>query len=351
MINSPVMNKPAHLQENLADDIIRENRVNRNLSPSFAKIQALGNKPPSVNVKTSASEEESRPRTDETKPAPAPLKTHHTAADNNAAGEQQPFLSRSSASETRLPSPTNSVRLTPWIIASITLTLALFSGNYAWDTQQKVDRLSQRLELLEARPALPATDNLPENSDALARTEQELFTLSHSQKQLSSAVEALQDTSNTNTEQANSRLTTLEAALTDLNSKVKKVEPRNEPNNTQPAQTVANLADTKTPTETKSDKAPALLTDNTAAAAAADNSVAESWFINIASFSDAKTANSAFEKAHKIEAKTSIQPITVNGKTLYRIRADGFTSREKAEQQAQDLQTQLGLTGLWISRD
>ena len=340
------MNKPAHLQENLADDTIRENRVNRNLGPSFARIQALGNKPPTVDIKTSVSEEESRPPTDETKLAPAPLKTHHAAADNNAAGEQQPLLARASASEAALPPPTNPVRLTPWIIASITLTLALFSGNYAWDTQQKVDKLSQRLELLEARPTLPEIVSLPENSDTLAKTEQELLTLSNSQKQLSTAIEALQSTSTTDTEQANSRLTTLESALADLNSKVKKAELSNEPHNTQAAQTVASLPDTKALIETKSDKAPVALTDNTA-----DNSAAESWFINIASFSDPKTANSTFEEAHNIEAKTSIQPITVNGKTLYRIRADGFTSREQAEQQAQSLQAQLGLTGLWISRD
>jgi len=341
------MNKPAHLQENLANDTIRENRVNRNLSPSFARIQALGKKPPPANIKTSVSEEESRPRTDETKLTPAPLKTHHAAADNKAASEQQPFLVRSSASETGLPSPTNPARLTPWIIASITLTLALFSGNYAWDTQQKVDKLSQRLELLEARPTPPEVVNLPGNSDTPARTEQEFLTLSHSQEQLSTAIEALQSTSTTDTEQANSRLTTLESALADLNSKLKKAELRNEPNNTQAAQTVASLPNIKAPIKTKSDKAPVALTDSTVAA---DNSASESWFINIASFSDAKTANSTFEKAHNIEAKTSIQPITVNGKTLYRIRADGFTSREKAEQQAQGLQAQLGLTGLWISR-
>ncbi|PCJ35215.1 MAG: hypothetical protein COA75_11330 [Cellvibrionales bacterium] len=345
MVDFPVMNKPAHLQENVTDDTIRKNKVNRNLSPSFAKIQALGNKPPPINIKTSVSEEESRPRTDETKLAS--LKTHHTATDNNAAGEQPPFLAIPSTSETRLPSPANPARLTPWIIASITLTMALFSGNYAWDTQQKVDKLSHRLEILETRPTPPEVVNLPGNSDTLARTEQEILTLSHSQEQLSTAIEALQNTSTTDIEQASSRLTTLEAALADLNSKVKNAELNNEINQAPVIRTDASQPNTKISNETKDGKVIVALADNNAA----NNSAVESWFINIASFSDAKTANSIFEKAHKIEAKTSIQPITVNGKTLYRIRADGFTSREKAEQQAQDLQTQLGLTGLWISRD
>jgi len=342
------MNKPIHLHQNANTQTAMGNKVNRNLSPSLAQIQTQATKAPPLTNEASTDEISRIPRPNEPKLAtPSPASTQHRPTEPAGGDRTTPRATQPPASQ-HITSPPSSTQITPWIIASITLTLALFSGNYAWDTQQKVDKLSQRLELLEARPTPPEVVNLPGNSDTLARTEQELLTLSHSQKQLSTAIEALQSTSTTDTEQANSRLTTVEAALADLNNKVKKAELSNEPNYTQAAQIVASQPDTKAPFETKSDKAPVALTDSTAAA---DNSAAESWFINIASFSDAKTANSAFEKALEVEAKTSIQPITVNGKTLYRIRANGFTTREKAEQQAQGLQAQLGLTGLWISRD
>jgi len=341
------MNKPAHLQENLADDTIRENRVNRNLSPSFARIQALGNKPPPVNIKTSVSEEESRPRTDKTKLAPAPLKTHHAAADNNAASEQQPFLARPSASEAGLPPPTNPVRLTPWIIASITLTLALFSGNYAWDTQQKVDKLSQRLELLEAQTATPPATNLLKDNDNFAKTEQELLTFKKAQEQLNATISTLQNELTADTEQASSRLTSLEDSLADLISQAPATTLDKPDNKPLAAQTIDNKSSSEAVVAMASDEAsnsPGVNED-------ADAPVTDNWLINIASFSDPRAANKSYAEVLKIVSKASIKPTTIKDKTVYRVRAESYSSQAEAERAALALQTQLGLSGLWVSRD
>jgi len=342
------MNKPIHLQQNASAQTAMENKVNRNLSPSLARIQTLKTKAPPLSSEAAEDNSSHAPRPGEPKlTAPSPARAQYRPREPADKDRTTLRASPPPAAQRTTP-PSSSTQITPWVIASITLTLALFSGNYAWDTQQKVDKLSQRLELIEAQTApLPAT-NLLKDNDNFAKTEQEFLALKQAQRKLSDTISALQTELATDTEQAGSRLTTLETEIADLNSKISKTSFRNEPSHTQTAQTATRQPDTNAPAETKSDKAPVAATNNTAAA---DNSATESWFINIASFSDAKTANSAFEKVHKIEAKTSIQPIVVNGKTFYRIRANGFTTREKAEQQAQGLQVQLGLTGLWISRD
>ncbi|OUS09811.1 hypothetical protein A9Q90_02305 [Gammaproteobacteria bacterium 54_18_T64] len=230
--------------------------------------------------------------------------------------------------------------MVPWLIASITLTLALFSGNYAWHTQQQVEKINLRLEQLEAVPAINA-DYLPETSVQLAKNNGELLNLKTAQEQLSNTFASLQDQLANSEGLASSRLVTLENELASLASLMQNVvAPESGPSQTEPlAQSVEVEANRE-----------AVSGDNMKSAQETRDA-REYWFINIASFSDRSAANNSYEKVLKIADKASIKPLTINGKTLYRIRAEGYSSQQAAEDAAQVLQTQLGLSGLWISRD
>jgi len=185
---------------------------------------------------------------------------------------------------------------------------------------------------------LPVADLL-DNSDTIAKTEQALLSLSETQGQLATTVTTLQSSIETDTEQAASRLTALEDTLAGLSLQMQEAARSKEENKAPIAQiTETETANSETVNDSK-------------ATGATDNSAVVNWFINIASFSDPSAASSIHEKVRKIADTASIKPITVNGKTLYRIRAEGYDSREGAEHEAQALQTQLGLSGLWVSRD
>lgn len=334
------MNKPAHHRQNLTHQAARENKVNRNLSPSFAKIQAqLSQTPPEDMLHTDieslameSTQHANKPR----QSAPSHTRIHHTATDHSGPEEgTEPATPLTSLPQSNSPD-TNSIRIAPWVIASITLTLALFSGNYAWHTQQDLEKLNARLEQLETQLMAPPVTDLLDSNDTTAKTEQELLSLSEAQEQLTSTVSTLQNALETDAKQATARLTALEDTLADLNLQVQDSVLSKKEDNAQMAQ--AKTAISKIANDSKT-------------ISAIDNSVTANWFITIASFSDPNAASSIQKKVQKIADTASITPITVNGKTLYRIRAEGYNSREGAEHEALTLQTQLGLSGLWVSRD
>ncbi|MEZ0154299.1 MAG: SPOR domain-containing protein [Candidatus Reddybacter sp.] len=340
------MNKPAHHRQNLAHQAAREHKVNRNLSPSFARIKAKASQTP-PEARLPAIEENlgvgnTRHTNEPRRTTPPPARINHTATEHTAREENirpaTPLVSPHQANRPHNPG-INSIRITPWLIASITLTLALFSGNYAWHTQQDLQKLSLRFEQLEAQVVAPPVADLLDNSDIVAETKQELLSLSETQEQLATTVTTLQSSLETDAEQTTSRLTALEDTFTGLSLQMQEAIRRKEESKALIAQTTeTETANSETVSDSKAD-------------GATDNSAAVNWFINIASFSDPNAASSIHEKAQKIADTASIKPITVNGKTLYRIRAEGYDSREDAEREAQALQTQLGLSGLWVSRD
>ena len=337
-----------------------DNRVNRNLSPSLARIQSLASKVAPSHSETITDKKENISQ------------AHEPRLSIAGAGETQDLSTepKDSAKNTFQPPPPTakhhtstpaSARMAPWIIASITLTLALFSGNYAWHTQQQVETLSLRLEQLEAQTITSPTTGQQESNDNLVKTEQALLTFKQTQGQQTSTISALQNDFATDAEQTNSRLIALEDSLAGLTSQAAALHQEAATNRIEKGPSLAQSIDSKNSTATAIETThgkTGLDSKNGSSKNAdsekievADSTSAKNWSINIASFSDPNAASSIHKKVQKIADTASITPITVNGKTLYRIRAEGYGSREGAEHEALTLQTQLGLSGLWVSRD
>ena len=349
-----VMNKSINPQQTAAR---QSSKVNRNLSPSLAQIQNLHSSkvvPPHNEI--------TRDKKDNIPPTPKPKPT--TAKADGAQGLSAGPASKAQNTFPPLPeakyqTPVSaSAPIAAWIIASITLTLALFSGNYAWQTHKQVETLNLRLEQLEA-PKIPSPPTEPqENNDKAVKTEQALLNLKQAQGQQASTISTLKENFTTATKQMNSRLVALEGKFESIASQAKAdgfhqetPQSRNEKKSflTQSIDSKSSTEDTKQ--KAPSEKQRGSKSPDSISTKAADNAKVKNWNINIASFSDPITANSIYERVQKLADTPSIQPITVNGKTLHRIRAVGYSSREGAEKAALALQTQLGLSGLWVSHD
>ncbi|OUS11547.1 hypothetical protein A9Q89_08720 [Gammaproteobacteria bacterium 53_120_T64] len=328
------MNKATHLQANSASRASRDNKVNQNLSPSLARIRNRAAPTPTNNAPNVEKTAPSAPANQPSPARPAPVKPQHPISDPARA----PQILSSGANDNR-QTGSSSARIAPWLFASITLTLALFSGNYAWQTQQGVEKMNARLVQLEAAP-LTNTPDLPETGDRLANAERELRSLKQTQQQLTGTITALQAQLNSTSGLTDSRLKSIEGEQVALSTQV------------QSALTQKIIA---TPAEKKPLLGASAASKTTAEADATRgnpeaNAAREYWFINIASFSDSRSANASYERVAKIADKASIKSLTINGKTLYRIRAEGYSSQQAAEEAAQVLQTRLGVSGLWVSR-
>ncbi len=340
------MNKPLHLHQDASTQTAIEKRINRNLSPSLARIQALAAKvsPPNSQAATGESVHKAAPdKTDQARPSPGGaqhLATEQTGNSRKILQPPPPIAKQPSS----VPASTG---ITPWLIASITLTLALFSGNYAWHTQQQVEALNLRLDQLEAQTATLPALGLQESNDSFAKTEQQLFTLKETQGQLNTTISTLQSELAADAEQTGSRLETLETNLEELISQAHKAAIKKSGNKPPEAQSINNESRTAATVATTNNET----SNSSKGIESTEGPATGSWLINIASFSDPRAANGSYEKVLKIVDKASVKPMTINGKTVYRVRAESYRSLAQAEREALALQTQLGLSGLWVSRD
>ncbi|MDA9798750.1 SPOR domain-containing protein [Luminiphilus sp.] len=104
--------------------------------------------------------------------------------------------------------------------------------------------------------------------------------------------------------------------------------------------------------QAKKDNTPAPAAPDKTSPQKAQNSTAPSgnWFINIQTFSEqtdaAKLAASLFDSPENIQ----VQSVSVNGKTLYRVRAEGYADKAEADAAAETLVRDFGLSKPWIGR-
>ena len=77
---------------------------------------------------------------------------------------------------------------------------------------------------------------------------------------------------------------------------------------------------------------------------------AGTWFINIQTFSKQTDAARLAESLSGSPENIRVQPVSVNGKTLYRVRAEGYADKAEADAAAEALAQDFGLSKPWIGR-
>ena len=77
---------------------------------------------------------------------------------------------------------------------------------------------------------------------------------------------------------------------------------------------------------------------------------ADTWFINIQTFSKETDAVKLAESLSDSPENIQVQSASVNGKTLYRVRAEGYADKAEADAAAEALAQDFGLSKPWIGR-
>ena len=73
------------------------------------------------------------------------------------------------------------------------------------------------------------------------------------------------------------------------------------------------------------------------------------WFINVGTFSDQAAAETLLAKVQTVLKRAEIQKTKVGSQALHRIRASGYASQSDAQNQAQRLHSELGLS-TWVAK-
>jgi len=104
--------------------------------------------------------------------------------------------------------------------------------------------------------------------------------------------------------------------------------------------------------QAKKDNTPAPAAPDKTSPQKAQNSTAPAgtWFINIQTFSKQTDAIKLAESLSNSPENIQVQPVSVNGKTLYRVRAEGYADKAEADVAAETLAEDFGLSPPWIGR-
>ena len=104
--------------------------------------------------------------------------------------------------------------------------------------------------------------------------------------------------------------------------------------------------------QAKKDNTPAPAAPDKTSPQKAQNSTAPAgtWFINIQTFSKQTDAIKLAESLSNSPENIQVQPVSVNGKTLYRVRAEGYADKAEADVAAETLAEDFGLSPPWIGK-
>ena len=276
-----------------------------------------------------------------------------SSIESTGDSSEPPNLDESGLSQN---TPTKITRKTTLfdLIALMALALTLTSGIFLWQLTLRLSAMETANKQISlsapAKLSVGAADETAIKTKArMEALEQELKTLIHDQDG--------QHNMRRQAEQLESRLESVLARLSLLEAS----NTVNKPSTTGSTDTLSpgagltapmpplNSAPTrsleKTPPEEKEDSSQAAVNQ------ANTNSVAapHPWFVNLGTFSERTSAENLHKRARTVETDAEIITITANQRPLYRVRISGFDSQQTAELKAQELQTILSLSGIWIA--
>ena len=102
--------------------------------------------------------------------------------------------------------------------------------------------------------------------------------------------------------------------------------------------------------QARKDSTPAAPNETSPQKAQNSTAPAGTWFINIQTFSKQTDATRLAESLSGSPENIRVQPVSVNGKTLYRVRAEGYADKAEADAAAEALAQDFGLSEPWIGR-
>ena len=226
-----------------------------------------------------------------------------------------------SASATAVRSAAQSAPTKPnktrWIWPTVAATLGLAvigTGGYGWFHAMEQSKTIRSLEFQlkkanQTTPVEPVTEQGTLNNDRIGELQRELALAQERHADELSELEAQNQT-------LNAKLSSTERALL----------------------------------RARKDNTPAALNETSPQKAQNSTAPAGTWFINIQTFSKQTDAAKLAESLSGSPENIRVQPVSVNGKTLYRVRAEGYADKAEADAAAEALAQDFGLSKPWIGR-
>ena len=216
-------------------------------------------------------------------------------------------------------SATTKPKRTRWIWPTVAAVLglsAIGTGGYGWFHAMEQSKTIRSLEF-QLKKANQATTNEPVAEQSTLDNDR----IDELQKELALAQERHAD-----------EISELEAQKQTLNAKLSSTE--------------------RALLQAKKDNTPASAVPDKTSPQKAQNSTAPAgtWFINIQTFSKQTDATKLAESLSNSPENIQVQPVSVNGKTLYRVRAEGYADKAEADVAAETLAEDFGLSTPWIGR-
>ena len=216
-------------------------------------------------------------------------------------------------------SATTKPKRTRWIWPTVAAVLglsAIGTGGYGWFHAMEQSKTIRSLEF-QLEKANQATTNEPVAEQSTLDNDR----IDELQKELALAQERHAD-----------EISELEAQNQTLNAKLSSTE--------------------RALLQAKKDNTPAPAAPDKTSPQKAQNSTAPAgtWFINIQTFSKQTDAIKLAESLSNSPENIQVQPVRVNGKTLYRVRAEGYADKTEADAAAEALAQDFGLSKPWIGR-
>ena len=255
----------------------------------------------------------------QTKPQPKPQPAERAQAQAQSSQQQRPTTPPPPEFSRRQQPAIGVSSLTLWTLLAMAVLLAAWSMIQLSGLNDRVASLSSEVQQLEQ----PAVNSDTANSDArLARLE-------NNYQGLESRIQQLPQGNASNSDNVQSeKLAELEKQLSQLQNQQKELQ--------------TSIAALKTqvtkPAPTAASKPPAATPKPSG------------WVINIASLSNRDNALKLASKAKLLGADCRVESYPSQGRTLYRVRAFGYSSQSAAEQAAVRLQNGLGMSGLIVRK-
>ncbi|WP_127478294.1 SPOR domain-containing protein [Sulfurivermis fontis] len=234
-------------------------------------------------------------------------------------------------------------------VALVSLVIAAVAGWFAVSLHGQMNDLRAELALLRQQPAgaIAGPDRqTQENLALLTQRVNEMAVL------LDGPLGHLSD-SGAQINSMNLRLDELEQRLKALGDEVARAARTAEAAGKAAAKSAAPTAQPTAKAATKPTATvpqPAAKTTAAAKPAAAAGQPTGGWVVNVASLTDAKAAETERQRMQQAGFNVEVQTAQMDGRTWYRVRATGFSSREQAQVYSDMIRHKMGVTP-WVGLD
>jgi cell division septation protein DedD len=243
------------------------------------------------------------------------------------------------AAEDEPPVETKTLDISTIGVALFSLVIAAVAGWFALSLHGQMNDLRAELTQLRQQPAGVLAGPDRQTQENLARLTQRVNEMA---VLLEGPMSHLSDTG--------AQLNTVNARLEEMEQRIGGLRDELMARSAQPVAKAATKPVVASPAPKPAAPRPAPKPAAAPVAAASKPSASGGWVVNVASLTDAKAATAERQRLQQAGFNVEVQTAQMEGRTWYRVRATGFTSREQAQVYSDMIRHKMGVTP-WVGME